>query len=84
MWTWKTKKQISCAVTAQLISNCTADQCLCFRNMDSTIHLVLKHKVSSFLGSSVTLQAVLCLTWSEDQFSHDVAHFCFTIGVLYL
>ena len=32
----------------QLCSNCTADQCLCFRHTDSTIPLVIISKVSSF------------------------------------
>ena len=32
----------------QLCSNCTAEQRLCFRCMDNTIHLLLKSKSSSF------------------------------------
>ena len=38
----KTKAQISCAVTAQLISD------FCFRYMDSTISLLLKSKMPCF------------------------------------
>ena len=48
----------------QLCSNCTADQHLCFRCMDSTI-LLLKSEISSFEPASVTVQACLSLTWSE-------------------
>ena len=49
----------------QLCSNCTSDQCLCFRCMDSTILLLLKSKIPSFLPASVTVKANLCQTWSE-------------------
>ena len=49
----------------QLRSNCEADQCLCFRYMDSTISLFLKSEISSFLPSSVCTQVGLCQTWSE-------------------
>ena len=34
--------------TDQLCSNCTADQCLCFRYTDSTITLLRKTQISSF------------------------------------
>ena len=58
----KTKTQISCAVTAQLISafvfaknkdadqlrsNCAADQRLCFHYTDSTIPLLPKSEISN-------------------------------------
>ena len=55
----------------QLRSNCEADQRLCFRYTDSTIHLlsefILLSKNSSLLLSSVTVQPGLCLSWSETQ-----------------
>ena len=54
----KMKAQFSCA-------SCTADQHLCLHYLDSTILLVLKHKISSFCPSSVDAQAGLCQTWSE-------------------
>ena len=41
-------------------SNCTADQRLCFRHTDNTIHLLLISKVSSFYLYSVTVQPGLC------------------------
>ena len=49
----------------QLHSNCTADQHLCFRYLDSTIPLLLIAKISSILPSSVSVQADLCRTWLE-------------------
>ena len=49
----------------QLRSNCEADQRLCFRYTDSTISLLLKTEISSFLSASVTVQADFCGTWSE-------------------
>ena len=52
----KTKVQISCAVTAQLI-----------RHLDSTISLLPKSEISSFQPSSETVQASLCRTRSETQ-----------------
>ena len=51
----------------QLHSDCEADQRLCFRLTDSTIPLLLKSKISSFLPSSVTVQPGLCQTWLETQ-----------------
>ena len=51
--------------TGQLRSNCEADQLLCFHFMDSTISLLLKSEISSFQPASVTVQVVLCQTWSE-------------------
>ena len=42
-----------------------ADQRLCFRYTDSTIPLLPKSEISSFLLSSVALQPGLCRTWSE-------------------
>ena len=49
----------------QLRSNHEADQRLCFRYTDSTIPLLPKYIISSFLPSSVTAQPGLCGTWSE-------------------
>ena len=49
----------------QLRGNREADQRLCFRYMDSTIPLLSKSKISSFLPSSVTVQPSLCQTRSE-------------------
>ena len=56
----KTKPQISCAVTAQLISAFVFATC-----MDRTMSLLVKSKISSFWLSSVTVQAGICQTWSE-------------------
>ena len=44
----KTKLQISCA-----ISNCTADERLCFRFKEITVPLLAKSKISSIYLSSV-------------------------------
>ena len=49
----------------QLRSYCEADQCLCFRYMDSTIPLLPKPEISSFEPASVTVQSGLCQTWSK-------------------
>ena len=49
----------------QLCNNCTADQRLGFRYMDSTIPLLLKSEIPSFKPSSLTAKAGLCRTWSE-------------------
>ena len=50
----------------QLRSNCEADQRLCFCYTDcSTMPLLLKYKISSFLSSPVTVQLGLCQTLSE-------------------
>ena len=49
----------------QLRSNCKADQRLCFRYSDSTIPLLLKSEISSFLLFSVLVQPGLCRTCSE-------------------
>ena len=49
----------------QLRSNCEADQRLCFRYSDSTISLLPKSEISSFLPFSETAQTGLCRTWSE-------------------
>ena len=51
--------------TDQLLSNCEADQRLCFHYMDSTIPLLSKSKISHLQPSSVTVQPGLCQTWSE-------------------
>ena len=58
----------------QLHSNCKADQCLRFRYTDSTIALLLKYEISSFLPSSVTVQPGLCWTWSETQIVGFLMH----------
>ena len=42
-----------------------ADQCLCFRYMESTLPLLLKSKISSLCLSSVIVQPGLCQTCSE-------------------
>ena len=49
----------------QLRGNREADQRLCFRYSDSTIPLLLKTEISSFLHFSVTVQVGLCRTCSE-------------------
>ena len=49
----------------QLPGNREADQRLCFRYTDSTIHLLHKFEISSLWPSSVTVQPGLCRTWSE-------------------
>ena len=50
----------------QLCSNCTADQRICFRCSDRTIPLLPLPKISRFFFS-YTVQAGMCLTWSEIQ-----------------
>ena len=47
------------------LHNCEADDCLCFCYIDSTIPLLSKSKISSFLPSSVAAHAGLHQTWSE-------------------
>ena len=42
-----------------------ADQCLCFRYIDSTIPLLSKSESSCFQPSSVAVQPGLCQTWSD-------------------
>ena len=49
----------------QLRGNREADQRLCFRYTDSTLPLLLKSEISSFLPASALVQAGLCRTWSE-------------------
>ena len=49
----------------QLRGNREADQRLCFRYTDSTIHLLPQSEISSLKLSSVTVQPGLCGTWSE-------------------
>ena len=51
--------------TDQLRGNREADQRLCFRYLNSTVPLLLESEISSFCPASVTVQAGLCLTWSE-------------------
>ena len=48
-----------------LRSNCEADQRLCFRYSDSTVPLLLKSKISSFLLFYVLVQPGLCRTCTE-------------------
>ena len=48
-----------------ICENKDADQCLCFRYMDSTIPLLPKSEISSLQPSSVAVQPGLCRTWSE-------------------
>ena len=58
----------------QLRGNSEADQRLCFRYSDSTIHLPLKSEISSFWLFSVLVQAGLCRTCLESTllvFSRD-------------
>ena len=64
----------------QLRGNREADQRLRFRYTDSTIPLLPKSKISSFLPSSVAVQPLF--VWDlvgnpEDRFSHNEAHTCF-------
>ena len=49
----------------QLRGNREADQRLCFRYSDSTIPLLLKSEISSFMLFSVLVQAGLCRTCSK-------------------
>ena len=49
----------------QLRGNREADQRLCFRYTDSTLPLLLKSEISSFLPASVTVQPDLCPTCLE-------------------
>ena len=49
----------------QLRGNREADQRLCFRYTASTLPLLLKSEISSFLLFSVTVQVGLCRTCSE-------------------
>ena len=49
----------------QLCGNCTTDQRLCFRYMDSVIPLLPKSEISSLYPSSVAVQPGLCRTRSE-------------------
>ena len=65
--------------TDQLCSNHAADQCLCFRLIDSTITLLPNPKFKPL--ASVTVQPGLCWTWSEtheDRFSHNAVPFTFS------
>ena len=49
----------------QLRGNREANQCLCFRYLDSMIPLLSKYEISSLWPSSVAVQPVLCRTRSE-------------------
>ena len=60
----------------QLRGNREADQCLCFRYIDSTILLLSKSGILSLWQNSVAVQPGLCQTRSETTtfFSHYAAH----------
>ena len=58
----------------QLSSNCTADQCLCFRYTDSTIPLLPKSEISCSYPSSISAQASLCWTLSKTQIVGFLMH----------
>ena len=45
--------------------NREADQCLCFRYLESRIPPLLNSKISSFWPPSIAVQASMCQTWSE-------------------
>ena len=47
----------------QLRGSREADQRLCFRNIDSTIHFLSKSEISSLQASFVAVQPGLCRTW---------------------
>ena len=49
----------------QLRGNSEADQRLCFRYIDNTIHLLSKSEISSLKPSSVAVQPGLCRARSE-------------------
>ena len=49
----------------QLCSNCTAHSAFVFRYMDSTISLLPKSEIASYLSSSLAVQASLFQTWSK-------------------
>ena len=49
----------------QLRGNREADQCLCFRYIDSTIPLLSKSEISSLKPSSVAVEPGLCRTRSK-------------------
>ena len=55
------------------VSNCTADQRLCFRYTDSTIPLPLKTEISSFYPASVNVQVGLYQTGRKPRFSRVAA-----------
>ena len=47
--------------------NCTADQRLCFRSIDSALPLLLIDEISRFSPALEIEQAGLCRSWSETQ-----------------
>ena len=62
----------------QLRGNREAGQLLCFHYLDSTIPLLPKSEIVSFLPSSVAVQHDFCRTWSETPktgFSYNEAQF---------
>ena len=58
----------------QLRGDREADQRLCFRYKDSTLPLLLKSEISSFLLYCVTVQPGLCQIWSEPQIVGFLMH----------
>ena len=64
----------------QLCSNCTADQCLCFRCTDSAIHVLLKF-LAFFCDSTGRFVSDLVEN-PEDWFSHVVGH-CIDANLYY-
>ena len=67
--------------TDQLCSNCEADQCLCFRYMDSTIPLLSKSKISILYHLLCLYRPVCVRTVRKPHcwFSHDAAHIVSTL-----
>ena len=65
--------------TDQLRSDCAADQCLCFRYIDSTIPLLSKSEFSKpltiFSGCIARFVSELVRN-PEDNFSNEAAHVC--------
>ena len=72
VWHHNSRGLLFCKVYICL-SNCTADQRLCFHCIGSTMYLLSKSEISTFKPGSVTAQPGLCRTWLETQsvgFSH--------------
>ena len=61
---------IFCACAARFVSDlfCEADQLICFRNTDSTIHLLPKSKIFSLWPSFVLVQLGLCQPCNGNHF----------------
>ena len=60
----------------QLCGNRAADQCLCFCDIDTTIPLLSKFKISSLQPSSVVVLPGVCdlVEIPEDRFSNVATH----------